>query len=90
MKDLQLGASDVWHFEGASQRVGQEGNAFGCGEFSDVLECLFVCLPVFRGGLAECDFPFLVFAGFDLRLIVEDCLLLGVEGFVVAVEDVVV
>ena len=48
-------------------------------------ECLFVCLPVFRGGLPDRDFVFLVFAGLDLRLVVEDCLLLWVQGFVVAV-----
>ena len=51
--------------------------------------CLCVCFPVFGGGLAECDLAFLVLAGLDLRLIVEDCLFVGVQGFVVAVGGVI-
>ena len=32
-----LGAADGWHFEGAGQGVGEEGDAFGFGGFSDLL-----------------------------------------------------
>ena len=61
----RLRTADGGGFELVGEWIGSQGYSLGCGDLGDALEGGFVCLPVFGGGLADCDFAFFVFAGLD-------------------------